>query len=134
MARPRKTASRRSRQRRLMRGARTGGAQQPRSSAPAPSAPAPGGPASEVMPTTVSGPTRAASSVATPPRPAASVRGARANPRLAVAGPSRLSERAIEEYHYVRRDLRNIGVLLAIMAVVLAVAVMAFNALGVVRA
>jgi hypothetical protein len=51
-----------------------------------------------------------------------------------VAGPSRLSERAIEEYHYVRRDLRNIGVLLAIMAVVLAVAVIAFNALGVVRA
>jgi hypothetical protein len=61
------------------------------------------------------------------------VRGARANPRLAVAGPSRLSERAIEEYHYVRQDLRNIGVLLAVMLVVLAAAVVAFNALGVVR-
>jgi hypothetical protein len=134
MARPRKTASRRSRQRRMMRGAQTRGAQQSPSSTPASNAALGGGPASEAMPATVSGPTRAASSVATSPRPAASVRGARANPRLAVAGPSRLSERAIEEYHYVRRDLRNIGVLLAIMAVVLAAAVIAFNALGVVRA
>jgi len=118
----------------MLRGAQARGGQQSPSSAPASSGPVAGAPQSEAMPTTVSGPIRAASSVATPPRPAASVRGARANPRLAVAGPSRLSERAIEEYHYVRRDLRNIGVLLAIMAVVLAVAVVAFNALGVVRA
>lgn len=62
-------------------------------------------------------------------RPAASVRGARANPRLAVAGPSRLSERAAEEYHYVIRDVRNIGVLAAIMLVVLLVAVVIFNVL-----
>lgn len=47
-----------------------------------------------------------------------------------VAGPSRLSERAAAEYHYVVRDLRNIGVLLAIMAVLLAAAVIGFNALG----
>jgi hypothetical protein len=33
----------------------------------------------------------------------------------------------------VTRDLRNIGVLLALMAVVLAAAVVAFNALGVAR-
>lgn len=64
-------------------------------------------------------------------RPAASVRGARANPRLAVAGPSRLSERAAEEYHYVLRDVRNIGILAAIMLVVLLVAVVVFNVLKV---
>ena len=128
MARPRKTASRRSRQRRMMRGAQARGAQQPASGAAAT-----GAPTSEATPATVTGPTRGPSTVATPQRPAASVRGARANPRLAVAGPSRLSERAIEEYHYVRQDLCNIGVLLAVMLVVLAAAVVAFNALGVVR-
>jgi len=57
-------------------------------------------------------------------------RGARANPRLTVAGPSRLSERAIEEYHYVGRDLRNIARLVVVMAVLLAVAFIAFSALG----
>lgn len=48
-----------------------------------------------------------------------------------MAGPSRLSERAIEEYHYVARDLRNIGMLVALMAVILVVAVIAFSALGI---
>jgi hypothetical protein len=47
-----------------------------------------------------------------------------------VAGASRLGERAREEYHYVARDLRNIGVLVLVIAVLLAVAVFAFNALG----
>jgi hypothetical protein len=47
------------------------------------------------------------------------------------AGPSRLGERAAAEYHYVLRDLRNIGVLLVVMAVLLAVAVLAVNALGI---
>ena len=61
----------------------------------------------------------------------ASQRGSRVNPRLTVAGPSRLSERAIEEYHYVARDLRNIGMLIAVMAVILVVAVIAFSALGI---
>jgi hypothetical protein len=129
MARPRKTASRRSRQRRMMRAPQARGLQQPASSGP----PAIGALGSDATPDTVSGPASAAKTVAAPPRPAASVRGARANPRLAVAGPSRLSERAIEEYHYVRQDLRNIGVLLAVMLVVLAAAVVAFNALGVAR-
>jgi hypothetical protein len=48
-----------------------------------------------------------------------------------VAGPSRLSERAAEEYHYVRRDLRNIAVLVVVMAVLLGLAVFAFSALGI---
>jgi hypothetical protein len=58
-------------------------------------------------------------------------RGARADPRFAVAGPSRLSERAAAEYHYVRSDLRNIAVLVVVMAVMLGVAVVAFGAMGI---
>ncbi|HEY7332899.1 MAG TPA: hypothetical protein VH859_08045 [Candidatus Limnocylindria bacterium] len=46
-------------------------------------------------------------------------------------GPSRLGERAAAEYHYVLRDLRNIGVLLVVLAVLLAVAVLAVNVLGI---
>ncbi len=60
-------------------------------------------------------------------------RGSRANPRLTVAGPSRLSARAVEEYHYVGRDLRNIGRLVIVMAVLLAIAFVAFSALGIGR-
>jgi hypothetical protein len=44
---------------------------------------------------------------------------------------SRLSEAAEREYHYVGRDLRNIGVLVAIMAVILVVAFVLFNVLGI---
>jgi hypothetical protein len=73
---------------------------------------------------------------ATPARTAASTasltRGARSDPRFAVAGPSRLSERAAAEYHYVTRDLRNIGVLVVLMAVVLGAAVFVFSALKIV--
>jgi hypothetical protein len=46
------------------------------------------------------------------------------------AGPSALSGRERAEYHYVERDLRNIGVLTAVMAVLLLVAWFAFSALG----
>lgn len=63
--------------------------------------------------------------------PSAASRGSRANSRLVVAGPSALSERAIEEYHYVGRDLRNILTLIVIMAVLLVVAFVVFNALGI---
>lgn len=70
---------------------------------------------SEASPTTPSGP--------------AIHRGARADPRFSVAGPSRLSERAAAEYHYVRSDLRNIGVLVVAMAGMLAAAVVAFSVL-----
>lgn len=65
--------------------------------------------------------------VATP----ALTRGARSDPRFAVAGPSRLSERAASEYHYVLRDLRNIAVLVVVMGVLLAAAVVGFTALGI---
>jgi hypothetical protein len=47
------------------------------------------------------------------------------------SGPSRLSDQAIAEYHYVLRDLRNIGVLLAILLVLLLVATLAVNATGI---
>ena len=57
----------------------------------------------------------------------ASQRGSRVNPRVIVVG----SERAIEEYHYVRRDLRNIAILMAVMAVILVAAVVVFSALGI---
>jgi hypothetical protein len=50
-------------------------------------------------------------------------------PRAAYAG-STLTDRERAEYHYVERDLRNIGVLTAIMAVLLAVAWFAFSTLG----
>ena len=50
---------------------------------------------------------------------------------MIVAGSSRLSERAIEEYHYVRRDLRNIAILMAVMAAILVAAVLVFSALGI---
>lgn len=58
-------------------------------------------------------------------------KGARHDPRFAVSGPSRLGERAAAEYHYVRSDLRNIGLLVVVMAVVLGIATFAFNALGI---
>jgi hypothetical protein len=66
-----------------------------------------------------------------PPPAAPAVRAGRADPRFAVAGPSRLSERASAEYHYVRRDLRNIVVLVVVMAVLLGAAVVAFSVLGI---
>ncbi len=46
------------------------------------------------------------------------------------AGPSALSGRDRAEYHYVERDLRNIGLLTAVMAVLLLVAWFAFSAFG----
>jgi hypothetical protein len=66
---------------------------------------------------------------ARPSQPSPGPRAGRADPRFAVAGPSRLSERAAAEYHYVIRDLRNIGVLVVAMAVLLGGAVVAFSAL-----
>jgi hypothetical protein len=66
------------------------------------------------------------------PAPATpAVRPGRADPRFAVSGPSRLTERASAEYHYVRRDLRNIVVLVVVMAVLLGAAVVAFSVLGI---
>ena len=47
------------------------------------------------------------------------------------AGSSSLSEQARAEYHYVARDLRNIGVLALVIGVMLAAAVFLFRALGI---
>lgn len=67
-----------------------------------------------------------------PARPAAATsRAGRADPRFMVSGPSRLSERASSEYHYVMRDLRSIGILVAVMAALLAAAVVAFGVLNI---
>jgi hypothetical protein len=52
-----------------------------------------------------------------------------ADPRLNV-GSSRLSERAVAEYHYVQRDLRNIAVLAVILAALLAAATVLVNVTG----
>ncbi|MDH4334673.1 MAG: hypothetical protein OEW24_05350 [Chloroflexota bacterium] len=64
-----------------------------------------------------------------PGRPSAASRGMKADPRFAVSGPSRLGDRAAADYHYVLRDLRSIGILVAGMAILLAVAVVAFGML-----
>jgi hypothetical protein len=60
-------------------------------------------------------------------------KGRPADPRVTLGGTSRLSDKAVAEYHYVTRDLRNIGVLVGIMVVLLAVATIAVNALGIGR-
>jgi hypothetical protein len=53
------------------------------------------------------------------------------SPAAAGSG-STLSLRERAEYHYVERDLRNIGILTALMAVLLFIAWLAFSALGLV--
>jgi hypothetical protein len=69
-----------------------------------------------------------------PPMSATPVRKARAaDPRVTLGGSSRLTDRALAEYHYVGRDLRNIVVLVVMLAVLLAVATFAVNALGIGR-
>jgi len=83
-------------------------------------------------------PTAPSAPVAVPPvgtpdaREAASLDPPRrlAPPATAHAG-STLTDRERAEYHYVERDLRNIGVLTVIMAVLLLAAWFAFNALGI---
>lgn len=60
-------------------------------------------------------------------------KGRAADPRVTVTGSSRLGERAAAEYHYVARDLRNIGVLVLLIAALLAAATVAVNVIGVGR-
>ena len=69
---------------------------------------------------------------AAPPMTATPIRGRSrpADPRFTMGGTSRLTERAVAEYHYVVRDLRNIGVLVVVLVVLLAVATVAVNGLG----
>jgi hypothetical protein len=56
----------------------------------------------------------------------------RVTPPVAAGIGSSLSLRERAEYHYVERDLRNIGILTALMAVLLLAAWLAFSALGLV--
>ena len=65
-----------------------------------------------------------------PAAPRRSVR-ARTSDFNVTAGSSRLTERAAAEYHYVGRDLRNIAVLLVVMAVLLAASAIAVTLLGI---
>ena len=60
----------------------------------------------------------------TPPR--------RITPVVAGTGRSQLSSTDRAEYHYVERDLRSIGILTAVMAVLLLLAWFAFSSLGLV--
>jgi len=53
-------------------------------------------------------------------------------PSASATAGSNLTARERAEYHYVGRDLRNIGILTAVMAVLLLVAYFAFSALGLV--
>ncbi len=84
-------------------------------------------------------PSAATSTIETPaapkpaPRPSASQRASRA-PGGMIVGSSRLGERAMQEYHYVKRDLRNIGVLVVIMAAMLIAAFVLFNVIGITKA
>ncbi len=57
----------------------------------------------------------------------------RAAPVAYSSGGSTLSIRERAEYHYVERDLRNIGVLSLVMAILLVAAYFLFNAIGLVR-
>jgi hypothetical protein len=81
-------------------------------------------PAAPTTPAVVSAPA-AASGTSTPKaaRPASKFAG--------LYGSSRLSEQAHLEYHYVERDLRNIGVLVALMLVLLIVAAIVLNTIGI---
>ena len=98
-----KAASRKARQR-----------YQPRTPRPAPT------PAPEAAPADVA--EVSSTAVAEPMRRSAPV-------AYATAGSS-LSSRERAEYHYVERDLRNIGILTLVMVIVLVAAWFVFNGLG----
>ena len=64
-----------------------------------------------------------ATSPSKPARPASKFAG--------LYGSSRLSEAAHLEYHYVERDLRNIGVLVLVMLALLIIATIVLNVIGI---
>lgn len=113
-----KAASRKARQRYVPR--------TPQTAAPA-QRPSPADPAVEALVEPVS-------AVEAPPSPAASSAPSRrrAAPVAATSAGSGLSARERADYHYVERDLRNIGVLSLVMAVLLVGAYFLFTALGLV--
>ena len=85
--------------------------------------------------TTARPPTPAAEPVETPDpieRPSTDAPRRQTAPATPTPVGSTLSLRERAEYHYVERDLRNIGILTALMAVLLVVAWVAFTALGLV--
>ena len=106
-----KAASRRSRQRRAQR--------------QAPPTPVTRAPAVEAEPVD-----RADQARDEPRRASAEAPSAPSPARAYAAGSSSLTARERAEYHYVERDLRNIGILTAILLALLVAAWFAFNALG----
>jgi hypothetical protein len=121
MARRSGKASRQSRQRRAQRAAS-------RPAAPRPAAPSAPEAAAPSAFDAADAAARAAGKTAAPAIPR-TVRSHPADPRFQVAGPSRLSERAVAEYHYVVRDLRNIAVLVGVMIILLALATIVVRAM-----
>ena len=122
-----KAASRRSRQRRAQRAAQAPAAPSP--AAPSPAA-APPTDAFEAADAALRASTPPPGSRSQEPGQRRSVR-ARTSDFLMSAGPSRLSERAAAEYHYVARDLRNIGILLAVIIVLLIASALVVNLLDI---
>jgi hypothetical protein len=111
-----KAAKRKARQRNVPR----------QQTSPAPSAPSPAPTAAvepEAIPPVGTPDAREAVSLDPPRRRSSSV--------VSSAG-STLTARERADYHYVERDLRNIGILTAAMAVLLFLAWLAFTALGIV--
>jgi hypothetical protein len=110
-----KAASRRSRQRRAAR--------RPLPPSSAPRTPAPSIDEADIAQRSEDAreePRRASASTASVPSPA----------RAYAPQGSSLTARERAEYHYVERDLRNIGILTAILFALLIAAWFAFNALG----
>jgi hypothetical protein len=129
MARRGKAANRKARRRTQRNAAQRSPATDPAAAAPAVEA----GSSSGAMPDAFEIADAEVRAAAQPPlAPAASAKRAKPrapDPRIAM-GTSRLSERAVAEYHYVQRDLRNIAVLAIILAALLAVATILVNVTG----
>jgi hypothetical protein len=87
-------------------------------------------PATRPAATAPANPAPAVESAAVPETVVREDRPARTPAPAALGTGSTLTLRERAEYHYVERDLRNIGILSAIMAAMLLAAWFAFNALG----
>ncbi|HEY7847633.1 MAG TPA: hypothetical protein VIC83_05525 [Candidatus Limnocylindria bacterium] len=129
MARRGKTANRNARR----RAQRNAAQRQPAAGSDAPAPAVDAAPATGAMPDAFEIADAEVRAAAQPPL--ASAAGvARAKPRATdpriTVGSSRLGERAVAEYHYVQRDLRNIGVLAIILAALLAAATILVNVTG----
>jgi hypothetical protein len=134
-----KAASRRARRKQRATGARPAGSAQPAADLPAgqapptdsPAASAPEGEPVETADAFELADARVRAATAPPMSSTPIRRGRAADPRVTLGGSSRLTERALAEYHYVGRDLRNIVVLMVVLAVLLVVATLAVNTLGI---